>query len=458
MNFVRSLSGLLLAGMIFFTSTMPLRAQEPNGPGEYAEAYAEIQGEFLNFAADLDLARAAAVEVHLVTVAPGVTPTTAFGHSAVRIIAGEKFGPRDYYADFGQYDESLGFLWRFLRGRARFFAHVVTTSGALNSWDAAARGMVSTRLELTPAQKLAVVQEVARQLGDQSEGYEYDNFYNNCVTYIRDIIDRATGLKLSMNAFDDRRVDPATFEGEQDTWRGRTYVWSNENVWLYINENLLFDPDTDLKREGHELIFMPDDLLLAVEQAGLAGEHQVLVPHRHRHHPAVYFRFARIFESPVLQKLFPPQLNQFSSASYNSKLFFSALMFFMIVLCLPHSRLTPYRIWGERAFAIVFGFAGIYTTLIRFATLFHFMDGTLIPLFFFPLDILLLRRAENTKDPETWRRYQSYYAVFRIVLTAVGIVLAAFVWPQSILDLGVFVLIFFVLYAYNHRTRQEVAA
>ncbi|MEQ9363955.1 MAG: DUF4105 domain-containing protein [Leptospirales bacterium] len=432
-----------------FASRSPLSAQSPAAPA--ARSLAEVQENYERFAAAITPAAAGDVLVELATVGPGPTPTTAFGHSALRIVSGEEFGRGDYYVDFGQYDESLGFLWRFLRGRARFYVTVGETGGALNSWDAAARGMLVTRLKLDAEQKTRLVRAVAEQLANQKEGYEYDNFYNNCVTYIRDVIDRSAGVKLSLNALDDRRVSPEDFEGVQNTWRGRTYVWSNENIWLYMNENLLFDPDTDRLREGHELIFMPDDLLLAVQQAGLTAETRVLVPHRHSHNPAVFYRYARIFESDVLQQLFPPQLNQFASGGYNSKLFFSALMFFIILAVLPHPRLAKYRIWGERAFALVFGLAGLYATLIRLATLFHFMDGTLIPLIFFPLDLLLFRNADRAADPAKWRRYQYLYGLFRLGTILLGIILAAFVWPQSILDLAFFALAFFALFTYNHR-------
>ncbi len=455
---VRPPTLLIAASLALVAPSAVLMAQPgPEAVADTPRTLEDVQENFARFAEEITPAAAEAVAVELATVGPGPTPTTAFGHSALRIISGEEFGPGDYYVDFGQYDESLGFLWRFLRGRARFYVTVGETGGALNSWDAAARGMLVTELKLNAEQKVRLVQAVNEQLANQSEGYEYDNFYNNCVTYIREVIDGAAGVKLSLDALDDSRVPPENFEGVQNTWRGRTYVWSNENIWLYMNENLLFDPDTDRLREGHELIFMPDDLLLAVQQAGLTGDSRVLVPHRHSHNPAVFYRYARIFESDVLQKFFPPQLNQFSSNSYNSKLFFSALMFFILLAMLPHSRLREYRIWGERAFALVFGIAGIYATIIRLLTLFHFMDGTLIPLIFFPLDVLLFRKAENAKDPVQWRRWQYYYGLFRIALLILALVLAAFVWPQSVLDLAFFALIFFAIYTYNHRPAAESA-
>lgn len=444
-------SAIVFALLVFHGMGSTLQAEDQPSLPEVVRTDAEVQNNFARFSANISPAIAEAVQVELATVGPGPTPTTAFGHSALRIISGPEFGAGDYYVDFGQYDESFGFLWRFLRGKARFYVAVGETSGALNSWDAAARGMVTTRLILNAEQKSRLIQAVGEQVANQSEGYEYDNFHNNCVTYIRDVIDQAAGTKLSLNVVDDTRVAPESFEGVQNTWRGRTYAWSNENFWLYVNENLLFDPDTDRLREGHELIFMPDDLLLAVQQAGLTGESRVLVPHRHSHHPAVFYRYARIFESDILQKMFPPSLNQFASASYNSKLFLSAFMFFIILALLPHSRLAKYQSWGERAFAVVFGFAGLYATLIRLATLFHFMDGTLIPLFFFPLDFLLFRKAGNARDPERWRRLQYYYGLFRLGTIGLGILLAAFVWPQSILDLAFFALVFFALYTYNHR-------
>ncbi|MCR9143296.1 MAG: DUF4105 domain-containing protein [bacterium] len=453
-NFRYSLSLTLVFAFVVFAGVFPLRGQDDTpqtDPATTADAQVAVESEFLEFARQLVAASNTDFNVELVTVGPGATPTNAFGHSALRIVSGQELGAQDYMVDFGQYDESFGFLWRFLRGEARFFVHVLPTAWAVNAWDSAARGMVTTRLKLSGPQKTKLLKAVAEQVAEREQGYEYDNFHNNCVTYIRDLIGLATDTRLSLDAFDDRRVDPAIFEGEQDTWRGRTFVWSNENFWLFVSENLLFDPDTDLKRKGDELIFMPDDLLLAVQQAGLEGQVRVLVPHRHAHNPAVLFRYGRIFESNILQRLFPPQLNQFSSPGYRSKIVLSGVMIIIVVLMLPISSLARYRLWGERSYAIIFGIAAIYATLIRFGTLFHFMDGTLIPFFFFPLDILLFWNTAKAKDPERWRRRKFWYALVRIFMILLGLIFAGFVWPQAVLDLGFFALIFFALYAWNHR-------
>ncbi len=458
-------TSLFLLTVVLLTAPSPILAQADSGEEvvptdeEIAEWRQQVESDFVEFAGGIDRAGAARLRFQLVTVGPGVIVATAFGHSALRVIAGEEYGPRDFYVDFGEYTPSLEFLYRFLRGKQRFYVHVIPTAGAVNAWDAAARGMMVTDINLTPEQKYELIQRALTEVRDRGDGYDYDNFTNNCVTYIRDVLGAAVGQPIDLDPFDDSKVSPDIFEGAQNTWRGRELVYSNENFWLYINENLLFDPDTDLVREnGEELVFLPDDLLLALHQNGIAGETRVIVPHRHNHHPLLYHRFLRIFDAEFLAAFFPPGLNQFGNATYSSKRFLSAVMIAILAVCLPLAFLDRYRIWGERAYAVIFGMAGIWATLIRFGTFFHFMDGTLTPLIFFPLDILLFRNAAKTKDPAAWRKLQFGYGLFRVGLILVAMVLITFVWPQSVLDLAGFALVFFAFYTYNHRPRAQAAA
>ncbi len=210
------------------------------------------------------------VRIQLWTVSPGVTVTTAFGHAALRIFQGTEYGEKDYYLDFGVYDPSPGFLWRFLKGDAAFFVNVIPSGSAYETWDQSGRGITATELQLNNDQKRKLFAEILKTYEINSKGYTYENFTNNCVTFLREIISNGLGTPLELKEIE---------EGK-DTWRERVYPYSNTLVWLNVNETLLFDHDTDKKRDPHELIYLPDDLLKSVQQTSIPQETKQILKDR----------------------------------------------------------------------------------------------------------------------------------------------------------------------------------
>ncbi len=61
---------------------------------------------FISFVNSLTPTELAELKIQLITVDSLPSVTTAFGHSALRVYLGKQFEDKDYYIDFGEYDES----------------------------------------------------------------------------------------------------------------------------------------------------------------------------------------------------------------------------------------------------------------------------------------------------------------------------------------------------------------
>ena len=396
---------------------------------------------FLNTIHALPENRLAATHVEIVTVGPGTTVTTAFGHSALRVRFGEPYGPEDYYVDFGEYDASFGFLVSLLTGDARFRTNVIPTQSAQEFWDRTGRGMLNSELDLDRREKRVFLEGLARALETMQDGYAYDNYTSNCVTFVRDLIMEATGRTLILP------LDPT----DASTWRSRVVAFSNENLWLWGNEILLFDYNTDQIRSGPEMIFLADDLTAAVHAAGLVRAQRIDVPHRMSHHTAIRERFARFLDEREMAVFFPPGLNQFNDGPYLARLVVCSFAVLLLVLMIPAGPLVRTRPLAIRAFALWGGIMGLWVSAIAFGTTFQFMDENLLPLVFCPVDFWLWKRPKNAAEI----RRRRYYACARIAMVFLALLLSI-VWRPQTLTLPVsFALPFFILYLSGPLVRSD---
>lgn len=386
-------------------------------------SYATTEREFQEFVANLTPGKLSAIRFQLLTATPGKTVTTAFGHSALRVFSGKECGPHsaynearclknDYYIDFGQYDESAGFLWRFLRGNARFYAHALPMAASFQGWESLGRGLFAQDLKLTPPQKMRMFKLILRTSENFSKGYDYENFSKNCVTYVRDILSEATGTPLELKDLDEY------------TWRSRVTRYTRTLFWLRINEKLLFDRDTDRLRSGSELIFTPHDLQAAVENAGLA-------------------------DGPLRQMLPDRWAPIDASISFDDIAFWAA--FFILLTQLTSGRSRVLQIWGNRLLAVCGTIAGLVVWFVWLFTSFDFMNETIMILAFTPLDFLLWRAPFRDHT----NRLLLYFGAVRLAGVILGIALILTTHPQSVGSVFSFLLVFFALYTYRRYSESR---
>ncbi len=355
------------------------------------------------------------LKIQLITVDTLPTVTTAFGHSALRIYIGKQFEENDYYIDFGEYDESAGFIWRFLKGEAKFYITAKSMALAYTEWDKTGRGMYASEFILDSNQKKVFLKNLLELIQKYKDGYEYDNFSGNCVTFIRDLVGATYGNPLTLETEKNRR-----------TWRQRVIPYSNKIFWLRIEEKLLLDHDTDKERNPTELIYLPFDLLFSIEDAKLVKEKELL----HRN-------FWKM----------PPD-----SFDFSGNLMFLILVF-IIISQIPVYFKPMIDRKGEILFGIISGFGGLFALLVWLFTSFPFMNETIMILVFTPIDFYLIAK----KKPQ----YKVHIGIIglRLFMLTLALVLRFTLYKQSIDTALFFTMLFYVLYAINvYRANKKLTA
>ena len=328
------------------------------------------------------------MKVELWTVQPGVTLTTAFGHSAIRIYFNKEYDENDYYLEFGMYDPTVEFIISVLKGNAIYKVNVIPSGVAYNSWDSSGRGVHSIVFNLDTTQKEKLLKEILGVYQKNKDGYLYHNFTNNCVTFIRDILSDSINQKLGYKYREEKR----------DTWRERVVPYSSSIVWLNFSEVLLFDRDTDIQRDEYELTFLPDDLEKAVENSNLSIEKKEVLPHR-----------------------WPPQPN-------NGRILWILIFLTIIALSIPFEPIKKVEYVANKLFSIVSTIGGSYSLLIVSTTSFDFMNNSITWLVVNPIDIIFFKKYDKVKNKKVFW----YLFFFRVFLLVTALVLEFTTYPQSI--------------------------
>jgi len=209
----------------------------------------------------LTSAPALAQEAWLVTYGPGGDAWSRFGHNAVMIRDDER-GIEINYA-FGYFDMNRpGFLTDFLQGILIYEGHATRSQRELAYYRDQDRSVRKQRLNLSPDEVERFHELLQYHVRPENRTYEYDYYYNNCSTRIRDLLDKAMGGGLR-SAMEER---PARLN-----LRDHTHRLSQNDFWLHTGLMLVLGPGVDGERNAWEEMFLPmamADQLAEFERAG----------------------------------------------------------------------------------------------------------------------------------------------------------------------------------------------
>lgn len=132
------------------------------------------------------------ITVTLVTFGLGHEVFERFGHNALLFHDASTMTDSAYHWGLFSFGEP-GFLLRFLTGDTKYWMGGMDGQ-ALIEWERnRGRPITLQRLNLTPAQALALRDFVRWNAQDENKFYRYDYFRDNCSTRLRDALDRAVG-------------------------------------------------------------------------------------------------------------------------------------------------------------------------------------------------------------------------------------------------------------------------
>jgi len=134
--------------------------------------------------------------VSLLTMSPGGTLFTAYGHTAIRIRSLED--PRyDVAYDYGSYDASdPSAPLKFVKGELPYWLSVGPTAEVVDWYSRVFGAITEQTLALEPLQAELLARSLLHNSRPELREYAYHHFRDNCATRPRDLLDRAFGGAL----------------------------------------------------------------------------------------------------------------------------------------------------------------------------------------------------------------------------------------------------------------------
>lgn len=136
------------------------------------------------------------LQVLLLTAGPGPAIWEHYGHNAIVIVEPARGVQIAYHYGLFEFDE--GFFGKYLRGEMRYSMGVeVDLAALIDSYQQQGRTLWLQHLDLDPAQRRALLEFLDANMDPALREYDYDYYFDNCSTRLRDALDRALGGTLS---------------------------------------------------------------------------------------------------------------------------------------------------------------------------------------------------------------------------------------------------------------------
>lgn len=186
--------------------------------------------------------------ISLMTVAPGKFVYSTFGHSALRVRDPEARFDRCY--NYGTFDfEQPNFVLKFCQGRLLYNLDIETYRSFEYGNLRDRRPMQEQQLNLNKEQRQRLFELLEENYKEENRYYQYDFFYDNCATRIRDIVEETF--------FHQIRYDTA-FLPLRATMRQLLQPYLDEKPWLGFGIDLVLGLPADRVANASHYMFLPD--------------------------------------------------------------------------------------------------------------------------------------------------------------------------------------------------------
>lgn len=196
------------------------------------------------------------MRISLLTCSPGNELYSIFGHSALRVI--DSNSVTDIVYNYGTFNfDDKGFYIQFVRGKLMYYVSIERFQDFKFSYQADNRGITEQVLNLTPQEKETVQHSLIENLKEENKYYQYDFFFDNCTTRLRDLIvkyKKPTPLLPS--------VKP---EGMRFRQAIHEYLNTGDQQWSKWGIDVLLGARTDRVMTASDQQFLPDNLMMALD-------------------------------------------------------------------------------------------------------------------------------------------------------------------------------------------------
>jgi hypothetical protein len=211
--------------------------------------------------------------IELVTIGAGSGVWERHGHVALCVHHDDRSKDTCYNYGNGDFQHPAKMVWEFFLGTASFWVGKSSVADLLLTYQVADRTIWLQPIPLTREQKLRVIEKLELDVLETNRYYTYDHFWDNCTTRVRDILNEATGGKLSAipAATDDRTYRDLAREG-----------FSGMHLPLLITD-IALSRAADRVPTSYERMFLPHYLRGAVTR--LWGIQPTAIYERHGESP-----------------------------------------------------------------------------------------------------------------------------------------------------------------------------
>jgi len=187
-------------------------------------------------------------QISLMTVAPGQELYSTFGHSAIRVF--DPLNSLDRCYNYGTFEfDQPNFYMKFLRGRLRYFLDVEATRAFEYFNLRQRRPMREQILQLDSLQRQRLFDLLSENALPENKYYQYDFFYDNCATRIRDIVQETFFRQI---VFDSSSIP------RPRTMRQLLHPCLTEMPWTRFGIDLILGQAADRQALAEDYMFLPD--------------------------------------------------------------------------------------------------------------------------------------------------------------------------------------------------------
>lgn len=325
-----------------------------------------------------------ALNISLLTCAPGSELYSTFGHTAIRV-QNTELGYDEVY-NYGTFEFGPDFYTKFIRGKLLYFLSVESFEDFIYQYEMESRSIQEQILLLDCGEKHRLLEALHQNAQPQNRYYRYDFLRDNCTTRARDMIREQTkDSVLFKNILGD---DKPTFRDLI-----HSYLDAGHQPWSKLGIDILLGAPLDQRVTNEESMFLPDYLLRGFDSASTGGRPLVAPP-----------RTILSLPSPLGKaSIFTP--------------FLVFLTLLVAVLALQFSKKTwairTLRIF-DRVFFLLLGLAGLLLLFMWFGTDHDVCRNNYNLLWALPLHVIGVFFLENEKA-KNWFRLVSYLSIALLV-------------------------------------------
>lgn len=199
------------------------------------------------------------LQVSLLTCGPGDELYSLFGHSALRVVNKDTAFPyNDIVYNYGTFNfDDPNFYLKFTQGKLLYFVSREGYEDFVYLYQSTGRSMTEQVLNLTEEEKKAVKHFLEENIKEENKYYQYDFFFDNCTTRLRDII-----VKNRQPVPDLPAVRPVNMRFRQAI---HEYLDKGQQPWSKLGIDILLGAKTDRIMTAAEQQFLPGNLLMALD-------------------------------------------------------------------------------------------------------------------------------------------------------------------------------------------------